>query len=51
MTNLGPFPFLGNVGDKIAHIVFHKKENVVFEKVEKLNCSACGSGGFRSTGV
>ena len=51
MTNLGPFPFLVNVGDKIVHIVFHKKENVVFEKVEKLNCSACGSGSFRSTGV
>ena len=51
MTNHGPFPFLVNVGDRIVQIVFRKKENVVFEKVDKLSCTACESSGFGSTGV
>ena len=51
MANHGPFPFLVNVGNRIAQIVLNKKENVVFEKVYKLSCTACGSSGFGSTGV
>ena len=51
MENHDPFPFLVNVGYRIAQIVLNKKENVVLEKVYKLSCTACGSGGFGSTGV
>ena len=51
MTNHGRFPFLVNVGNRITQIVFRKKENVVFEKVDKLSCTACESSGFGSTGV
>ena len=51
MANHGPFSFLVNVDNNIAQIVLNKKENVVFEKVYKLSCIACGSGGFGSTGV
>ena len=50
MTNHGPFPFLVNVGNRIDQIVFHMKENVAFECVDKLSCTARGSGGFGSTG-
>ena len=50
-TNNGPFPFLVNVGNRVAQIVFQKKENVTLKKVDKLSCSARGSGGFGSTGV
>ena len=51
MTNHGRFTFLVNVGIRIAQIVFRKKQNVVFEKVGKLSCNACGSGSFGLTGV
>ena len=51
MTNNGPFPFLVNVGNRIAQIVFYKKQNVVLKKVDRLSCSARGSTGFGSTGV
>ena len=51
MTNHGRFPFLVNVGNRITQIVFRKKENVVFEKVDKLSCNARGGGGFGLTRV
>ena len=49
MANSGPFQFLVIVGDRIAQIVFPKKENIVFKKVDKLSCTARGGGGFGST--
>ena len=36
---------------ELLKIVFYKKENVVFEKVGKLSCTICGSGGFDLTGI
>ena len=48
MTNNDAFPFVVNVGNRIAETVFHKK---VLKKVYKLSCTAHGSGGFGSTGV
>lgn len=51
ITNNGFFSFFVNVGDRTAQIEFHKKEIVVLKKVNKLSCTARGSGGFGSTGV
>ena len=46
MTNNSTFPFLVNIGDRIAQTVFQ-----IFQKVDKLCCTACGGGGFGLTGV
>lgn len=38
-------------GDRCCQIIFEKKENVVFEIVDKLSDTDRGEGGFNSTGT
>ena len=38
-------------GQRIAQIVFHKKEEVVFKKVDCLSSTGKRSGGFDSIGI
>ncbi|MEF2845017.1 MAG: dUTP diphosphatase [Eggerthellaceae bacterium] len=40
-----------NIGDRIAQLVIMKVEQVAFEKVEELETSQRGEGGFGSSGV
>ena len=51
MTNDSMEPLVVKAGQRIAHIVFHKKEEVVFKKVDCLSSTKRGSGGFGSTGI
>ena len=51
MTNYGERPMLMKAGQRIAQTVFHKKEEVIFQKVDRLNSILRGVGGFGSTGV
>ena len=51
MTNNSMEPLVIKAGQRIAQIVFHKKEEVVFKKVDCLNSAERGSGGFGSTGI
>jgi dUTP pyrophosphatase len=39
-----------NVGDRIAQMVFQKVEKVILEKVETLEATERGAGGFGHTG-
>ena len=38
-------------GQRTAQIVFHKKEEVVFKKVDRLGSTGKGFGGFGSIGI
>ena len=51
MTNNGKEPILIKAGQRIAQIVFHKKEEVVFKKVDCLSSIRRGARGFGSTGI
>ena len=51
MTNNSNIPLVVNEGQRIAQIVFHKKEEVVFRKVNCLNLTEKSAGGFGSTGI
>ena len=51
MTNNSNIPLVVNEGQRIAQIVFHKKEEVVFRKVNCLNSTERSAGGFGSTGI
>ena len=49
MTNNSKDPILIKAGQRIAHIFFfHKKEEVVFKKVDCLSSTERGAGGFGS---
>ena len=51
MTNSSKDPILIKPGQRIAQIVFHKKVEVVFKKVDCLSSTERGIGGFGSTGI
>ena len=51
MTNNSNIPLVVNDGQRIAQIVFHKKEEVVFRKVNCLNLTEKSAGGFGSAGI
>ena len=51
MTNSKKDPILIKTVQRIAQIVFHKKEEVVFKKVDCLSSTERGAGGFGSTGI
>ena len=50
MINNSNDPILIKPGQRIAQIVFHKKE-VVFKNVNCLSSTERGAGGFGSTGI
>ena len=51
MTSNSKDPILIKAGQRIAQIVFHKKEEVMFKNVGCLSSSERGAGGFGSTGI
>ena len=51
MTNNGKDPILIKPGQGTAQIVLHKKEEVVFKKVDCLSSTERGAGGFDSAGT
>ena len=51
MISKSSVPFEIKAGQRIAQIVFHKKEEIVFKKVKCLNQTERGAGGFGSTGL
>lgn len=51
LINLSDEPFTINPGERIAQMVVAKHETVVWEKVESLEESVRGNGGFGSTGI
>ena len=51
MTNNSKDPKLIKPGQRIAQIVFHKNEEVVFKKVDCLSTTERGDGSFGSTGI
>ena len=51
MTNNSKDPILIKAGQRIAQIVFYKKEEVVFKKVDCFISRERGAEGFGSTGV
>ena len=51
MINNSNDPILFKPGQRIAQIVFHKKEEVVFKNVNCLSSTERGAGGFGSTGI
>lgn len=50
MVNLSKDPFTINPGERIAQMVVARYEQVEWEKVDKLEESTRGEGGFGSTG-
>jgi dUTP pyrophosphatase len=50
LINLSNEPQLITDGDRIAQMVFQKVEKVILEKVESLEVTERGSGGFGHTG-
>ena len=50
LINLSNEPQLITDGDRIAQMVFQKVEKVILEKVESLEATERGSGGFGHTG-
>ena len=50
MTNHGKVPYETFVGQRIAHIIFHKVEQVTFIKANTLSKTERQCGGFGSTG-
>lgn len=51
LINLGDQPYRIQRGDRIAQLVFAKKETVRFLEIETLETSERGTGGFGSTGL
>ena len=51
LINLSKEPFVINDGERIAQLVIAKHERAVWDKVDILNETERGSGGFGSTGV
>ena len=51
MTCNSKDPVLIKASQRVAHIVFHKKEEVVLKKSDCLNSTERGTGGFGSTGI
>ena len=51
MTNNSMQPLVIRAGQRIARIVFHKKEEVVFKKVDFLSSTERRPGGSGSTGI
>ena len=51
LVNLSNEDFTIQNGDRIAQLVIAKHERITWHKVEKLNTSDRGVGGFGSTGV
>lgn len=51
LINLGQKPFRIQRGDRIAQLVFAKKETIQFVETETLDASERGAGGFGSTGL
>ena len=51
MTNNSKDPILIKDGQKIAQIIFHKNQEVVFKKVDCLSSTERGAGGFGLTGI
>jgi len=51
LVNLGQEPFRIQRGDRIAQLIFAKKETVRFVEIETLDASTRGAGGFGSTGL
>ena len=50
LKNLGPCPFIVNVGDKIAQLIVLQLASVDLQIADVLNNTERGSGGFGSTG-
>ena len=51
LANLGAEPFIVRRGDRIAQMVIAPVTRATFEKVESLDDTARGAGGFGSTGA
>ncbi len=51
LINLGEQPYQIQRGDRIAQLVFAKKETIRFLEIEPLEASTRGAGGFGSTGI
>ena len=51
LTNFGKEPFTVRRGDRIAQMVVHRFARVEWEKVEQVNTTPRGAGGFGHTGV
>lgn len=50
LVNLSNEPFVVNPGERIAQMVVTRYESVEFERVEVLDATERGAGGFGSTG-
>ncbi len=50
LVNLSDQPFTINHGDRIAQMIIAKHETITWEKVEDLNKTQRGEGGFGHTG-
>ena len=51
LTNFGKEPYAVKRGDRIAQMVIHSYTRVEWEKVEQVNATTRGSGGFGHTGM
>jgi dUTP pyrophosphatase len=51
LTNFGQEPFIVKRGDRIAQMVIHRYTRVEWEKVDQVNATARGAGGFGHTGT
>ena len=51
LTNNSSIPFESKADQRIVQILFHKKGEVVFKKVNCFNRTERGPGGFGSTGL
>jgi dUTP pyrophosphatase len=51
LTNFGKEPFVVKRGDRIAQMVIHRYTRVEWEKVDQINTTSRGSGGFGHTGT
>ena len=51
LTNFGKEPFTVKRGDRIAQMVVHQYARVEWEKVDQVNATSRGAGGFGHTGI
>jgi dUTP pyrophosphatase len=51
LTNFGKEPFTVKRGDRIAQMVIHQYTRVEWEKVDQVNSTTRGAGGFGHTGI
>jgi dUTP pyrophosphatase len=51
LVNLSNEPFVVENGERIAQLIIAKHERAVWAKVEKLDETSRGEGGFGSTGI